>query len=175
MFTCSNSTTPRSIPRDSPDLAFLMSFVTSVGGVSAYSMRRSVPGLAAGLGVGSLFFLGGWQIMETPRETDPNTALSTGRGATSSHEMAHQMCLIGSLMFTGAMSYRASSNPYTGPGGAMLAALGAVSTIYHVDRMLEWRRWEEARVAEAEKLLRHHHALNLKESDGEESGPVQVR
>jgi len=56
----------------------------------------------------------------------------------------------------------------------MLAALGAVSTIYHVDKMLEWRRWEEARVAEAEKLLRHHQALNLKQSGGE-SGPVQVR
>ena len=39
-------------------------------------------------------------------------------------------------MFAGAMSYRAGSNPYTGPGGAMLAALGAVSALYHLDKML---------------------------------------
>ncbi len=115
--------------------------------------------------------------METPRQVDPNTTLSTGRGATPSHEMAHQMCLIGSLMFTGAMSYRAGANPYTGPGGAMLAALGAVSTVYHVDKMLEWRRWEEARVAEAEKLLRQHQALHLQQSATaeDEIAPVQVR
>jgi hypothetical protein len=73
-----------------------------------------------------------------------------------SHEMAHQMCLIGSAMFAGAMSYRAGANPYTGPGGAMLAALGAVSAIYHLDKMLEWRQWEEERVLEAQKLLRQH-------------------
>ena len=59
-------------------------------------------------------------------------------------------------MFAGAMSYRVGSNPYSGPGGAMLAALGAVSGAYHLDKMLEWRRWEEARVAQAEKLLRQH-------------------
>ena len=39
----------------------------------------------------------------------------------------------------------------------MLAALGAVSAVYHLDKMLEWRRWEEARVAEAERLLRAHY------------------
>lgn len=68
-------------------------------------------------------------------------------------------------MFTGAMSYRAGSNPYSGPGGAMLAALGAVSALYHLDKMLEWRRWEERRVAEAERLLRQHYHI------GEESLP----
>ena len=67
------------------------------------------------------------------------------------------MCLIGSLVFTGAMAYRAGSNPYSGPGGAMLAALGATSTLYHLDKMLEWRHYEEARLAEAERLLRAHY------------------
>ena len=62
-------------------------------------------------------------------------------------------------MFSGAMSYRAGSNPYSGPGGAMLAALGAISAVYHLDKMLEWRRWEEERVAEAERLLRQHREM----------------
>lgn len=80
--------------------------------------------------------------------------------ATSSHEIGHQTCLIGSLMFSGAMSYRAGSNPYTGPGGAMLAALGAVSALYHLDKMVEWRAWEDARIQEAEKLLFRQSAQN---------------
>lgn len=50
-------------PKDSPDLALLMSFVTSVGGLSAWTMRRSVPGAAAGLGLGALFLYGGLHIM----------------------------------------------------------------------------------------------------------------
>ena len=116
--------------------------------------------------------------METPAQVQQNKTLTTmtGKGSTS-HEMAHQMCLIGSLMFTGAMMYRAGSNPYTGPGGAMLAALGAVSTVYHVDKMLEWRRWEESRVAEAERLLRQHQSIIMPESPQAEDdrGNVQVR
>lgn len=59
------------------------------------------------------------------------------KGVHTSHETGHELSLIGSLMFTGAMSYRAGSNPYAGPGGAMLAALGAVSALYHLDKMLE--------------------------------------
>lgn len=82
-----------------------------------------------------------------------------GTKVVHSHETGHQMCLIGSLMFARAMGYRVGSNPYSGPGGAMLAALGAVSGTYHLDKMLEWRRWEENRVAQAERLLRQHQQL----------------
>ena len=89
---------------------------------------------------------------------------SSGSGAKKkapSHEIAHQVCLIASLMFTGAMGYRAGSNPYTGPGGAMLAALGGTSALYHLDKMVEWRRWEESRVAAAERLLKQHQQLGI--------------
>ena len=102
--------------------------------------------------------------------------------------MAHQMCLISSVLFGGAMGYRAGSNPYAseaagaggpigrraasasvgsawqrasaaaahvlssllsvvclpslfslqvGPGGSMLAALGGVSSAYHLAKFLE--------------------------------------
>lgn len=130
-----------------------MSVVTSVGGVSAWHMRGSSAGLVAGVGVGSLFLLGGLQIAGSnlfDRETPTGPSIP----AVKSHEMGHQasegapatapscicsktdilhfvlplqLCLIGSLMFAGAMSYRAGSNPYSGPGGAMLASLGAIS------------------------------------------------
>lgn len=50
-------------PRDSPDLALLMSFVTSVGGIAAYGMRHSTLGAASGLGVAALFAYGGLQMM----------------------------------------------------------------------------------------------------------------
>jgi hypothetical protein len=55
--------TPGPAPGDSPDLALLMSLVTSVGGLSAYMMRGSVPGALAGLGVAGLFAYGGVSIM----------------------------------------------------------------------------------------------------------------
>lgn len=120
-------------------------------------------------------------------QNDQSKAMESS-GITMSHETAHQACLIGSLMFTGAMSYRAGgvrnamqgctfpprqpqnhmqptplaishsgSNPYAGPGGVMLAALGGVSSLYHLDKMLEWRKWEQYRIEEAERLLRQHY------------------
>lgn len=128
-----HSSHSNSIPRDSWDLAALMSFVTSVGGISAWIMRRNIPGALAGIGVASLFAFGASQIQKDEIKHP------------KSHEDGHQICLIGSLMFTGAMSYRAGSNPLlTGPTGSMLAALGIVSSLYHGDKMLEWRRWEES-------------------------------
>lgn len=53
---------PHEAPEDSPDLAYVMSFVTSVGGLAAYWTLRSTLGLASGLGVGAAFCLGGWWI-----------------------------------------------------------------------------------------------------------------
>lgn len=44
-----------------------------------------------------------------------------------------------------------------GPGSAMLAALGGLSSTYHLVKWLEWRAYEAARVAEAERLLREHY------------------
>ncbi|PSC73398.1 UPF0136 domain [Micractinium conductrix] len=120
-----------------------MSFVTGVGGLSAYWTRRSSLGLAAGLGVAATFGLGGWWI----RSASPEK-----------HEMAHQMCLISSVLFGGAMGYRAGSNPYVGPGGSMLAALGGVSSAYHLAKFLEWRAYEQHRITEAERLLRNYQA-----------------
>jgi hypothetical protein len=35
----------------------------------------------------------------------------------------------------------------------MLASLGGVSTAYHLTKMLEWKQWEAARIAQAERLL----------------------
>ncbi|KAI7840835.1 hypothetical protein COHA_005481 [Chlorella ohadii] len=112
---------PNEVPEDSPNLAWVMGFVTSVGGLSAYWTRRSTLGLATGLGVGAAFAVGAWWI-ET---NDPEK-----------HELAHQTCLIASVLFGGAMGYRAGSNPYVGPGGTMLAALGGVSSAYHLKKML---------------------------------------
>lgn len=44
-----------------------MAAVTGTGGLSAFTTRRSVPGLAAGLAVAALFGLGGLQIaVRTP-------------------------------------------------------------------------------------------------------------
>lgn len=90
------------------------------------------------------------------------------------HEIAHQMCLLASVLFSvsgtvagrlasgtlppassaGAMGYRAGSNPYTGPGGTMLAALGGVSAAYHLVKFTEFRNYEMARVTAAEQVLR---------------------
>ncbi|KAI3426158.1 hypothetical protein D9Q98_008535 [Chlorella vulgaris] len=132
---------PHEVPSDSPDLAFVMSFVTSVGGMSAYWMRRSALGLVSGLTVGATFALSGWWIQTSNADK---------------HEMAHQMALMASVLFGGAMGYRAGSNPYVGPGGTMLAALGGVSSAYHLRKMLEWRTYEQSRVHEAERLLRDY-------------------
>lgn len=38
----------------------------------------------------------------------------------------------------------------------MLAALGGVSSAYHLTKMLEWRSYEQLRVEEAERLLRQY-------------------
>jgi hypothetical protein len=38
----------------------------------------------------------------------------------------------------------------------MLAALGGVSSAYHLKKMLEWRAYEQSRVLEAERLLRDY-------------------
>lgn len=143
---------PHEVPNDSPDLAYVMSFVTSVGGLSAYWTRRSSLGLLSGLGVGSAFALGGYWIQSSSPEQ---------------HEFAHQICLIASVLFGGSMGYRAGSNPYVGPGGAMLAALGGVSSAYHFKKFLEWRSWEQSRILEAERLLRDY-----KYKNPEKAGPV---
>jgi hypothetical protein len=68
------------------------------------------------------------------------------------------------------MMFRAGSNPYAGPGGAMLAGLGSVSALYHLDKMLEWRRWEEVRILEAEKLLRHYNSIAVAGQEEPQSG-----
>ncbi len=46
-----------------------------------------------------------------------------------------------------------------GPGGAMLAALGGLNSVYHLVKWIEWRGYEAARVQEAERLLREHYRL----------------
>ncbi|KAL4423055.1 hypothetical protein ABPG77_005860 [Micractinium sp. CCAP 211/92] len=132
---------PNEVPDDSPDLAYVMAFVTSVGGAAAYWTRRSTLGLLSGLGVGSAFALGGYWIQTANPEK---------------HEFAHQICLISSVLFGGAMGYRAGSNPYVGPGGAMLAALGGVSSAYHLQKFLAWRSYEQSRILQAERMLREY-------------------
>ena len=47
--------------------------------------------------MGSLFAIGGYWITS---------------GIPEKHQVAHQMSLIGSVLFAGAMGYRASANPY---------------------------------------------------------------
>ena len=39
----------------------------------------------------------------------------------------------------------------------MLAALGGLSSAYHLAKWVEWRSFESARVQEAERLLREHY------------------
>ena len=53
--SCSSQRRPGALPKDSPDLALLMSLVTSVGGAAAYYLRTSMPGAVAGIGVSALF------------------------------------------------------------------------------------------------------------------------
>lgn len=78
---------------------------------AAYWTRRSGLGLLSGLGVGASFALGGWWLQT---------------GDPDKHEMAHQMCLIASVLFGGAMGYRAGSNPYVSWGqGDVIVALCA--------------------------------------------------
>lgn len=122
------------MPDDSPDLAYTMSFVTSIGGLAAYWTRRSTLGMASGLGVGAAFALGGYWIQvcllcqhctcglvrgvvrgaEGARQWwHPNCSCRRRAGAPPSfpsadqtsdperHEMAHQMCLIASVLFGG--------------------------------------------------------------------------
>lgn len=69
------------------------------------------------------------------------------------HETGHQMSAFASVLFAGAMGYRASANPYVGPGGNMLAALGVASAAYHLAKMHEWQEFSRARASEAERLL----------------------
>ena len=54
----------------------------------------------------------------------------------------------------GATARAPRPGPALRPAGAMLASLGGVSALYHLEKMMEWRRWEEARMAHAERLLR---------------------
>jgi hypothetical protein len=141
-------------PRDSPDLALLMALVSGVGGLTSWTMRRSTPGAVAGALVAAVFAHGGAQMMPEPARAVVDAPDSPLRDHRRSHEVPHMTCLMASLVFTGAMSYRAGSLPWAGPAGAMLASLGGVSALYHLDKMVAWRRWEEARMASAERLLR---------------------
>lgn len=79
-----------------------------------------------------------------------------------------QMSLLASVMFAGAMGFRAGSNPYVGPGGNMLAALGATSSAYHLKKMLDWRDWSQQRVLEAERLL-----AKYEREDGKKPQPAE--
>ena len=87
------------------------------------------------------------------------------------------MSLLASVMFAGAMGFRAGSN-YVGPGGNMLAALGGTSSAYHLKKMLDWRQWNQQRVLEAERLLAKYQAQDGKkplqaELAGAERPPAQ--
>eukprot|EP00887_Chlorella_sp_A99_P004152 scaffold23.g4152.t1 len=127
------------VPHDNPDLAFTMAAVCGVGALSAWRTRGSQMGLLSGVVVSGVFGLGGTWLMGVEPEK---------------HELAHQLCLLASVLFSGAMGYRAGSNVYSGPGGTMLAALGGVSALYHGTKFTEWRNYELGRVQEAERLLR---------------------
>lgn len=51
----------------------------------------------------------------------------------------------------------------------MLAALGGVSSAYHLHKMLAWRSYEQSRILEAERLLRDY---KFKHPD---QGPAAMR
>ncbi|KFM28095.1 UPF0136 membrane protein [Auxenochlorella protothecoides] len=133
-----------------------MAFVTGVGGLSAYFSKRSIPGLVTGLGLGAVFAVGGYWVTTNQPEK---------------HQAAHQMSLISSVLFAGAMGYRASANPYAGPGGNMLAALGIISSAYHLTKMLEWQAYEQQRIEAASRLLAQYQTGTVPHQDGE-AGPI---
>lgn len=114
-----------------------MALVTAVGALSAWVTKRSSAGAMAGGLISSVFGASGYKIQHN-----------------EDHELAHQAALLSSMAFAGAMSYRAANNPMIGPGGSMLAALGGVSSAYHLAKLMEWRQYEIERLAEAEALLR---------------------
>lgn len=94
--------------------------------------------LVSGLTTSAVFGLGG---------------LWTLSGEADKHEAAHQASTLASMLFAGAMGYRASANPYVGPGGNMLAALGLASSAYHFAKTVEWREFGRRRAQEAERQL----------------------
>lgn len=46
-----------------------------------------------------------------------------------------------------------STAQQAGPGGNMLAALGVVSSAYHLSKMLEWQAYDQERLRAASQLL----------------------
>lgn len=58
---------------------------------------KNVAQLVTGLTLSTVFGMGGYWVTTNEPEK---------------HRAAHQMCLIGSVLFAGAMGYRASANPY---------------------------------------------------------------
>lgn len=159
--------------------------------------------LVTGLGLGAVFAVGGYWVTTNQPEK---------------HQAAHQMSLISSVLFAGAMGYRASANPYVsdvvscellhpaglvssyvwvqglqlltaghddplppilvtllapqaGPGGNMLAALGIISSAYHLTKMLEWQAYEQQRIEAASRLLAQYQTGTVPHQDGE-AGPI---
>ena len=53
----------------------------------------------------------------------------------------------------------------------MLAALGGVSSAYHLRKMLEWRGYKQSRVLEAEQLLREYQHRHPAEAAAMAVGP----
>lgn len=98
---------------------FIPSLSQATGGVIGYMRKGSVPSLIGGVGLSSLFLYSAYTINN------------------GDSKLGHDIALVASALTTGAMGSQYLKKRTAVPG--VVAALGAASTAYQLNKCMEWR------------------------------------